>query len=91
MVTQEEATVYDAVRCRGCKKQLGISTGVHNGVYCSMECKNDIPATEHEGRDSVISLLSAMGTDRSTLVSEFGLTKQRISQILGSRSLSSSK
>lgn len=79
------ATATEPVRCRGCKRQVGLATGVHNGVFCDEACRDDIPATEYEGRDAIISLLAARGTARSALGAEFDLSKQRISQILTGR------
>ena len=76
------ATATEPVRCRGCKRRLGLGTGSHNGIYCSASCRDDIPATEFESRDSVVTLLAALGVPRVTLGAGLKLSKQRISQII---------
>ena len=73
------------LRCRGCRRQIGVATDVVNGAYCTEMCATDIPAGVNEDRDSVIELLVRTGTDRTTVAKEFGLTKQRLSQVLSKR------
>jgi hypothetical protein len=73
------------LRCRGCRRQLGVAADVHNGVYCSEMCATDTPAGVNQDRDDLIQLLAATGTPRTTIISEFGITKQRLSQVLSKR------
>lgn len=73
------------IRCRGCRRQIGVASDVHNGVYCSEVCANDIPAGVNEDRDAIIELLVRTGTERVVVAKEFGLTKQRLSQVLSKR------
>lgn len=73
------------IRCRGCRRQIGVASDVHNGVYCNEVCADDIPAGANEDRDATIELLVRIGTDRATIGKEFGLTKQRLSQVLSKR------
>lgn len=73
------------VRCRGCRRRIGVADAVHNGVYCSEMCADGIPAGVNEDRDDLIELLVRTGTDRATVVKEFGLTRQRLSQMLSKR------
>ena len=73
------------LRCRGCRRQIGVATDVVNGVYCSELCAADIPAAFHEDRDAVIEILVRTGTERATITQEFGITKQRLSQVLARR------
>jgi hypothetical protein len=71
-----------SVRCRGCRRQVGVATDIHNGVYCDQQCTMLPPASPNDARDDVIVLLVADGTDRQTVADTFGLTKQRVSQVL---------
>lgn len=76
-------TELTEVRCRGCRRMIGVATDVHNGVYCDdPTCVFFEPASPVADRDDVIVLLDKMGVDRETLATEFGITKQRISQIV---------
>lgn len=71
-----------AVRCRGCTRQLGVATDVHNGVYCEPRCTTLPPASANDARDDLIVLLNGIGHDRQSIAEEFQLTKQRVSQIV---------
>lgn len=71
-----------AVRCRGCGRQIGAATDVHNGVYCDEICSLFEPMSPMAARDDAIVLLDKQGVDRETLAGEFGITKQRVSQIV---------
>lgn len=70
------------VRCRGCRRQLGVATDVHNGVYCDPVCTLLPPASANDARDDLIVLLALGGTDRQAIADEFDLTKQRVSQVI---------
>lgn len=73
------------VRCRGCRRRIGVANDAHNGVYCNERCANDLPAGVNEDRDDLIVLMTQLGTARVDLIKEFGLTKQRLSQVLSKR------
>lgn len=70
------------VRCRGCGRQIGVATDVHNGVYCDEVCAQFEPASPMLARDDVVVLLDRMGVNRDVLAAEFSITKQRVSQIV---------
>lgn len=70
------------VRCRGCRRRLGVATDVHNGVYCAEVCTVLPPASANDARDDLIVLLDRIGHDRQSVAEEFQLTKQRVSQIV---------
>lgn len=74
-----------SVRCRGCRRRVGVANDTHNGVYCDKRCAEDIAVSVNEDRDDLLELLARNGVDRGTLVSEFGITKQRLSQVLSKR------
>jgi hypothetical protein len=71
-----------AVRCRGCRRQVGVATDVHNGVYCEPVCTVLPPASANDARDDLIVLLDVFGHDRQSIAEEFQLTKQRVSQVV---------
>lgn len=74
------------VHCRGCRRQIGVHPhGEPSGVYCTEMCADDIPAGLNEDRDALIEILVRTGTDRATVTKTFGLTKQRLSQVLAKR------
>lgn len=70
------------VRCRGCRRLLGVATDTHNGVYCDEKCTQLPPASKHDWRDDIIVLLDRALVDRQTIASHFSITKQRVSQIV---------
>lgn len=71
-----------AVRCRGCRRRLGVATDTHNGVYCDEQCAELPPASAHDWRDDLIVLLDRDNVDRQTIAAQFDITKQRVSQIV---------
>lgn len=71
-----------AVRCRGCGRQIGAATDVHNGVYCCEVCSFFEPMSPMAARDDIIVLLDRLDVSRDVLASEFDITKQRVSQIV---------
>lgn len=70
------------VRCRGCMRQVGVATDVHNAVYCDEACAEFEPASAMAARDDVVVLLDRLGVNRDVLAAEFDITKQRVSQIV---------
>lgn len=75
------------VRCRGCKRIMGFAPGTDWGrIYCSQLCVIDYPAVAAEDRDSLIATLNATkGRKSAQLAAQFGMTRQRIDQILAQR------
>ena len=70
------------MRCRGCLQRIGIATDVHNGVYCGEVCTLLPPASRNDWRDDLIVLLDTDNVDRQIIADCFGITKQRVSQIV---------
>lgn len=70
------------VRCRGCRRRIGVASDVHNGVYCEPLCATLPPAGANDARDDLIVLFDRLGIDRQTISAEFDITKQRVSQVL---------
>ena len=72
------------VRCRGCRRKIGVATDTHNGVYCDEACTQLPPASPNDWRNDLIVLLDRNHIDRQTIAAEFNITKQRVSQIVQS-------
>lgn len=70
------------VRCRGCRRKVGVATDMHNGVYCEERCASLPPASANDWRDDLIVLLDRDNVDRQTIAAKFSITKQRVSQIV---------
>lgn len=70
------------VRCRGCGRQIGVATDVHNAVFCDEVCSLFEPTSPMAARDDVVVLLDRLGVNREVLAAEFDITKQRVSQIV---------
>lgn len=61
---------------------LGRASDQHNGVYCEQVCTLLPPAGTNNWRDDLIVLLDLRDVDRQVIADEFGITKQRVSQIV---------
>ena len=79
--------LYD-VRCAACKRRVGVSATQKWGIYCDEFCAQDVPAVEHEARDSVIEALTR-DTDipLASIGKKFDLVRQRMYQIVNNRDL----
>jgi hypothetical protein len=66
---------------------MGFAPGTDWGrIYCSQLCTIDFPAVAAEDRDSLIAHINATrGLKSGQLSSLFGMTRQRIDQILAQR------
>jgi hypothetical protein len=83
--------LYDAdehmveVRCRGCKRLLGIGPADFR-VYCDDMCATDYPVATAEARDALIeAIFQKTSKSKTALASDFGVSRQRVDQILASR------
>lgn len=75
------------VRCRGCGRYLGIGRQDWR-MYCDSMCADDFPAVVAEGRDALIEAMhQARSTPKAALGRQFGLSRQRVDQILLQRNL----
>lgn len=73
------------IHCRGCRRMLGIGPADFR-VYCNTDCANDFPATAQEGRDAVIEVIfQTKGLAKAAIGEMFGMSRQRIDQILQAR------
>lgn len=75
------------IRCRGCMRLLGIGPRDLR-IYCDALCADDIAAVEAEGRDALIhAIFQHKSPPKATLGKMFGMSRQRVDQILSSRDL----
>jgi hypothetical protein len=77
-------TLYE-VRCRGCMALLGVATTQKYTVYCDEFCASERAAVAEEERDAFIVsryFNPAHKVASSTLGAEYGISRQRIHQIV---------
>lgn len=75
------------VRCRGCRRLLAIGPQDFR-AYCDDQCATDFPATAAEGRDALIEAIwQKTSRAKTALARDFGMSRQRIDQILAARNL----
>lgn len=75
------------VRCRCCKRLLGVAPADFR-VYCDEMCASDFPVATAESRDALIeAIFQKTGRSKTSLAAEFEVSRQRVDQILGGRSL----
>jgi len=71
------------LRCRGCNRQIGLGTGPPGvRIYCSIECAYDGPLGENEERNHMIRRLVASGWTTAKAADRFGISRQRVNQML---------
>ena len=76
---------FVTVHCRGCHRQIGVATNNY-AVYCSPFCADQPTASAEEERDSAIEWLTrSKGFTPTQIAVRFGLTRQRVHQILQER------
>jgi hypothetical protein len=77
-------TLHD-LRCRGCGQRIGVTTANRSlSVYClEPSCPHLPAANENDTRDAIIVTLSAVKKTPQELAKLFGLTRQRVLQIVG--------
>lgn len=77
----------EEVRCRGCRRLLGVAPADFR-IYCDEMCAGDFPVATAESRDALIeAIFQKTGRSKTSLAEEFGVSRQRIDQILGGRAL----
>ena len=69
------------VRCRSCHRTTALALR-NFAVYCDEICVQEPAPAEREDRDAVIEILFHAGDSHAVLAEKFGLTRQRIHQIL---------
>ena len=76
------------VHCRGCGRALGVAPADFR-VYCDDLCAADYPLSVHEDRDSLIETLHGLRPTptKTELAASFGITRQRVTQILAARAI----
>lgn len=75
------------VRCRGCRRLLGVAPADFR-IYCDTMCATDYPATTAEGRDALIeAMFRETGLSKSALARAFGISRQRVDQIIDQRTI----
>lgn len=75
------------IRCRGCKRLLGIGPADFRS-YCDELCAMDFPVATAEARDGLIEVIfQQTGRSKTSIAEEFGVSRQRIDQILSDRHL----
>ena len=76
------------VRCSACGRLLGVTSAQKWGVYCDTFCAQDLPAVTEEARDAIIEAYHRdTDTPLAAVARWFGLTRQRIYQLLDNRDL----
>lgn len=74
------------IRCRGCLGYVGIGPGDFR-VYHDVYCAEDYAVTSAEDRDALIEVIfQTQNKVKSALAQEFGISRQRVDQILTMRS-----
>lgn len=75
------------IRCRGCSRYLGTGPSDFR-IYCDDWCAEDYPAVEAEARDALIEAIhQEWSTAKAVLARQFGISRQRVDQILASRTI----
>jgi hypothetical protein len=76
------------VRCRTCRRLLGIGPSDFR-IYCDEQCANDYPVSREESRDALIeAIFQKTGRSKTSLATDFGVSRQRVDQILAARRVS---
>jgi len=76
---------FETLRCRACYRALGISP-TERRAYCDYFCAEDVPAGINEDRDALLEAMyqKTLWT-RPVLAEKFGVSRQRVDQILNAR------
>lgn len=73
------------IRCRGCRRLIGIGPADFR-IYCSQQCAEDFTITSAEARDALIeAIFQETRISKTALAKEFGVSRQRVDQILTQR------
>jgi hypothetical protein len=77
------------VRCRGCKRLLGVAPADFR-IYCDEMCAHDYPVATAEARDALIeAIFQKTSKSKTAIAADFGVSRQRIDQILAARKIAS--
>lgn len=77
----------EEVRCRCCRRLLGLAPA-NKRIYCDEQCATDFPAVQSEDRDALIeAVFQCRSNVKALMAKEFGVSRQRIDQILAQRDL----
>ncbi|MER5754275.1 hypothetical protein [Streptomyces sp. NPDC002088] len=80
-------TVLVDVRCRGCRRLLGVSKK-DAPIFCDEMCANDFPAASTEARDALVEAVYYKGRHTYDILGKmFGFSRQRAAQIVTGRDL----
>jgi hypothetical protein len=89
MTVNREDLIHESmedVRCRCCKRLLGVGPSDFR-VYCDEMCYEDYPVATAESRDALIeAIFQKTGRSKTSLAKQFEVSRQRVDQILGTRS-----
>jgi hypothetical protein len=79
------ADLLQDVRCRGCRRLLGIGKD-ERIIYCDIRCATDYPASASEARDALMyAVYLTRKYSFASLGEMFGFTRQRAAQIAKER------
>ncbi|MDX3260680.1 hypothetical protein PV336_15785 [Streptomyces sp. MI02-2A] len=75
------------VRCRGCRRLLGVAK-YDNTIYCDAMCATDFPAQSTEARDALVeAIYLTQGKTYADLGKTFGFSRQMAQQIIARRDI----
>lgn len=76
------------VRCRGCRRQLGVSK-TDNTIFCDLSCAEDYPAASTEARDALVEAvyLEHPHYSYAQMGAMFEFSRQRAQQIISGRDI----
>ena len=76
------------VHCRGCGAKIAEAPQDFR-AFCTTLCAQDFPISQHEDRDSLIE--AVFGADpqptKTDIAQAFGVTRQRVTQIINERAV----
>lgn len=78
----------EPIRCRGCHQAFAWGTGAPGvRVYCSGRCAYNGPMGENEERNHLLRHVVAAGWTAAKTANWFGLSRQRVNQMLNRKEL----
>lgn len=74
------------VHCRGCGRKVAEAPQDFR-AFCNRICAEDFPISQHEARDSLIETVYGAETPptKTDIAAAFGVTRQRVTQIINER------
>lgn len=71
------------IRCKSCRRLLGVATGNLSGTYCDEACKAFPPARDQENRNLLVLYMRAYeGASFRVLSATMGITVSTVGLIL---------